>query len=105
MKKTNVIPFSAREREARKLSEAMKELPGVVQETRRLSRALGVTRAEIDADGANLYYHGQELLDIEAAYRESTASGRAALLDALFRYHDMGYAGGTADGQMVAHKR
>jgi hypothetical protein len=100
------IDFKTRQRTSTPIEVAMEAYKKASdQEKRRLAVALAVTEAEIEANGARLYYHGQELLDIEAASRESTASGRAALLDALFHYHDMGYASGTADGQMVAAQK
>jgi hypothetical protein len=70
-------------------------------ETRKLAKALNASEAELKANGYALYYHGRDVLAVEAAYKASAATGRAALLKALFEYYEMGYASGVDDAAGV----
>jgi hypothetical protein len=68
-----------------------------------LRRIAGVTAAEIDADPkGRLYYHGDALITIDAAFREPVLAKRFdAILAVLFDYHDLGYDMGLGDGAIV----
>jgi len=67
---------------------------------RRVASALGVTEQDVRANGARLYEHHEAILAIEEALKESAEAGRAAILAALFDYHDLGYQMGLGDGRM-----
>jgi hypothetical protein len=105
-KHTQVIPFDASERsraQSETFETALKEYAAKAEKVQqRVARELGVTMADLEANSGDLYYHSDEILDVEAAYRKGAREGRTALIAALKDYHKNGYEAGTDDGLMLA---
>jgi hypothetical protein len=99
--KALVLAFDRDRKGAAEAAERWKKLEAEEgANEQRLAKALGVTVAELSKNKGALLYHGDELLAVEAAYKAGRAKGRAALLEALFEFYDLGYESGVDDGSM-----